>query len=104
MTRGYVPGPERAQGRLLAGAQILGVRAAGAEPAAGWRGNRARQLAPDHRAPARPGHLGVGNRDGADQAGRVRVRGALVDVVRRAPLDHLAEVHDAEAGWPALDD
>ena len=45
---------------------------------------------------------GIGDR--VDQAARVRVRRPLVDVVGRADLDELAEVHDADRVGQVLDD
>ena len=103
MASGDVTGTEGAQFWFLIGAQFLRERAPGAEPAAGWRVDRAGQLAPD-------ADLGLGrfafrfrHRDRGDQPGGVRVRRALVDVVRRAHLDQLAEVHDADLVGHVLD-
>ena len=86
-------GAERAQLGLFLGADLLRERAPGAEPAARRRVDRARQLAPDALLGRGPGDGGLGLGDGGDQAGRVRVRGVLVDVVPGAQLDQLAQVH-----------
>src|SRR5579862_805591 len=99
----HVARAEAPQQRLFDGAALLRVLAPGAEPAAGGRVDRARQLALDGDLPLRPFGRRLGRRDGGDQAGRVRVRGPLVDVLRGAELDHLAQVHDADPLGHVLD-
>jgi len=98
-----VAGAERAQLGLLLRAAVLRERAPGPKPAARRRVDRAGQLTPDARVDRRPGHLGLGDRDGRDQAGRVGVGGVLVDVLARAHLDELPEVHHADLVGHVLD-
>src|SRR5271156_3646049 len=84
---GYMTRAERAELRLLGGTDLLRVLAPGPEPAPGGRVNGTRQLAADGRALLGPLRGRLGHRDGGDQAGRVRMRGALVDVLSGAELD-----------------
>src|SRR5215469_4111595 len=84
MAGGDVAGPERAQLRLLLGTQILCERAPGAEPAARWWGHRTGQFALDPRALPGSRFRRIRDRNGCDEPGRVGMRGALVEVLRRA--------------------
>src|SRR5579859_7503182 len=93
---GHVTRAERAELGLFGGTDLLRVLAPGPEPAPRRRVHRAGQLAADGRALLGPLRGRLGHRDGGDQAGRVRVRGALVDVLPGAELDQLAQVHDAD--------
>ena len=61
-----------------------GVSAEGSSPSMWWPRRRR-------------GELGIGHRDRVDEPAGVVVHGRLVDVLGRADLDELAEVHDADA-------
>ena len=95
---------ERAERRLLLGAEILRERAPRAEAAARRRRDRRGKLAAhlDDLASARQHR--IGNRDRVDQASRVRMGRALVDLLRRPDLDELAEIHDADGVCQVLHD
>ena len=98
------PGRDLADLRLLGGAQVLRLRAAGAEPAAARRRDRRRDLAGERRALARASTFGSGTGIAASSAGGVRVRGLRVEHVGRADLADLAEVHHDDAVAHVLHD
>ena len=88
---------------LVRRAALLGVRAAGAEPAARrWRQGR-RDLAADALA-CHHGGLRIGLRDRAEERSGVRVRGCGVQLVGLRELAQLAEVHHRDPVAHVLDD
>ena len=82
--------------RLLDGAARLRLRAAGAEPAARRRVDRARDVAGQHDPLALALDHRVGLGDRRQQRLRVRVGGRRVQLLGRADLHQLAEVHHGD--------
>src|SRR5215213_11610270 len=75
------------QRRFLLGADVLGLPAAGPEPAARRRAHRAGHVALEHDPAALALQLGVGDGHGRQQRLGVGMAGPLVDVVAGADLD-----------------
>ncbi len=111
------PGPATGNGRLRRGrARRIAASGSSTEQISWASGHLVRNRQPDGgliglgSSPAMPAPRLVraisrlGHRDGRDQASRVRMRRALVDVVTRADLDQLAQVHHADPGRHVLDD
>uniref|UniRef100_A0A6J7MXT6 Unannotated protein n=1 Tax=freshwater metagenome TaxID=449393 RepID=A0A6J7MXT6_9ZZZZ len=81
------------QCRFLDGTAILRPRAAGAKATARRGVERARHLTVDREPSARPLETGVRDRHCREQRPGVRVRRCTIDVLGRADLDNLSEVH-----------
>src|SRR4051794_37704205 len=88
-----IAGLELTQQRLLDAAAVHRERAAGVEPTAGRRVDRAGDLAGQDDPLARPLDLGIGYRHRREQRPGVRVERQAVQCVALADLDDLAEVH-----------
>ena len=86
----------QAKGRLLGRAAGLRVRAAGPEPAARRRIDRARDVAGEDDPLAAPFDPRVGDRYGRDERLRVGVQRPAEQVVHGGGLDDLAEVHHGD--------
>ena len=82
---------EIGRGRIDRAAGRLRERTAGVEAAAGRRVRRAGHVAHEHDAAAAPRRIDV--RHGGKQGVRVGVEGRPGELVRRAVLDHAAQVH-----------
>ena len=87
---------------VLGVAQPLAQPAPGVEPAAGRRRRGRRDVALEHEARLPAARVRLGDR--GQQRHRVRVARVAVELLDRADLDDLAEVHDADAVGEVLDD
>ena len=83
-------------------AELLAQPAAGVEAAARRRRGRRRHVALEHEALLAAPRVGL--RDRRQQRDRVRVARVAVELLDRADLDDLAEVHDADPVAEVLDD
>src|SRR5262247_536814 len=90
---GKVPGLDGVKRRHPRFALLDGDGTARVEDAARGRAERARHLAPQHRALPRQLHRGIGNGHGGEQRLRVRMLGILVERLAIGDLHDLPEVH-----------
>src|SRR5579864_4608165 len=104
MTGARVPLTAVDEGRLFFGADRLRFPAAGAEPAAGRRVRRAWHVALEHDPLPLAALARLLDRNRRQKRLRIRMRRALVDLVPRADLDHLAEIHHGDAIGDMPDD
>ena len=97
MRRPFAGGIKRTKERLLLPANFSGVGTARVKAAACGRIGRAGYIAFEDDAPARPFPARIRNRHGRQERPRVGVQRIVENLIARAQLDDLAEVHNRHA-------